>query len=35
MKWRCALPGNGRAALLVMQIWAEGVNDKDGLLGRS
>jgi branched-chain amino acid transport system substrate-binding protein len=29
-----ALAGNGRAALLAMQIWAEDVNAKGGLLGR-
>src|SRR6266516_4225323 len=28
------LAGNGKAALLAMQIWAEDVNKKGGLLGR-
>ena len=28
------LAGNGKAALIAMQIWAEDVNAKGGLLGR-
>src|SRR5881296_4293600 len=28
------LAGNGKAALIAMQIWAEDVNKKGGLLGR-
>ncbi|MEK7444604.1 MAG: ABC transporter substrate-binding protein, partial [candidate division NC10 bacterium] len=29
-----ALAGNGKAALMAMQMWAEDVNKKGGLLGR-